>query len=148
VKTNIRPAKIDCREERLMPNPSFQPDLPPEPLPGHARPQAPPRDLNVQQGNDILPSVIPYKNPRALIAYYCGVFALIPCLGLLLGPAALILGILGVRYAAKNPAAKGMAHGVVGIVLGSLAALLNFAALIFVFVAAAGNRRFLDAIFG
>ena len=29
--------------------------------------------------------VVPYKNPKALIAYYCAIFSLIPCLGLPLG---------------------------------------------------------------
>src|SRR3989442_1081509 len=39
-------------------------------------------------------TLIPYTNPKALIAYYLGIFGLIPCLGAILGPAALVLGIL------------------------------------------------------
>mgnify|MGYP000069205373 CR=1 FL=1 len=76
--------------------------------------------------------LIPYKNGMALASYYCGVFGLIPMLGLLLGPIACILGILGFRYAGKNPKARGMAHSIVGIILGgvTIAYHLAFAVLI------------------
>jgi hypothetical protein len=71
-------------------------------------------------------SLIPYKNPKALIAYYCGVFAVIPCVGLLLGPTALILGILGIRYRNKHPTAGGLGHAITGVVLGSLTTAANW----------------------
>ena len=67
--------------------------------------------------------LIPYKNPMGLMAYYAGVFALIPCVGLVLGPAAFILGILGIRYANKYPTAGGKGHAIAGIVLGALVIL-------------------------
>ena len=67
--------------------------------------------------------LIPYKNGKALAAYYCGVFALIPCIGLILGPIALILGIMGLKYAKEHPRARGQAHAIVGIVLGGLVLL-------------------------
>jgi hypothetical protein len=67
--------------------------------------------------------VIPYKNPKALIAYYLGVFSLIPCVGIPLGIAAVILGILGLKFAAANPTARGKVHAWVGIILGGLCAL-------------------------
>ena len=62
--------------------------------------------------------VIPYKNPKALIAYYCGIFALMPCVGLLPGIAGFILGIMGLRYRAAHPETKGSVHAWIGIVLG------------------------------
>jgi len=34
---------------------------------------------------DATGGVIPYKNPPALIAYYCGIFSLLPILGLVFG---------------------------------------------------------------
>ncbi len=71
-------------------------------------------------------TLIPYKNPKALTAYYLGVFSLIPCAGALLGPAALILGILGLRYVKANPTAKGTGHAIAGVVLGSLTTLGNW----------------------
>jgi hypothetical protein len=75
---------------------------------------------------DPVETFIPYRNPKALIAYYLGVFALIPCLGLALGPAALILGIMGLRYSGRHPEARGAGHAITGIVLGALTALLNW----------------------
>jgi DNA-directed RNA polymerase subunit RPC12/RpoP len=64
--------------------------------------------------------LIPLKNSRALLAYYFGVFSLIPCVGIPLGIAALVLGIRGLRYAGRHPEAKGHVHAWVGIVLGAL----------------------------
>lgn len=69
---------------------------------------------------DATGGLIPYKNAKALTAYYVGVFSLIPCLGLILGPIAIVLGILGLGYAKKHPGARGQAHAIVGIVLGVL----------------------------
>jgi hypothetical protein len=74
---------------------------------------------------DGLTTLIPYKNVKALVAYYLGVFALIPCFGLVLGSAALVLGILGLKAAARNPEAKGKAHAWAGIILGGLCVLAN-----------------------
>ncbi len=75
-------------------------------------------------------TIIPYKNVRALVAYYLGVFSLIPCVGLFLGPAALVLGILGLRYVKANPTAKGTGHAIAGIVLGGLTTLAYWGALL------------------
>lgn len=62
-------------------------------------------------------TLIPYKNPKALTAYYCGVFALIPCLGAILGPIALIFGILGLKAVRAHPRMHGTGHAIAGIVL-------------------------------
>jgi hypothetical protein len=71
-----------------------------------------------------LTTMIPVTNPAALVAYYLGVFSLIPCLGLLLAIPALILGIIGLRKVRQNPQLKGTAHAWIGIVLGALMTLL------------------------
>jgi hypothetical protein len=84
-----------------------------------------------------LSSLVPYTNPRALTAYYCSIFSIIPCMGLVLGPAAVLLGILGLRFVSANPDAKGTAHAVVGIALGAVTTLgnLTFAAMVsFIFL--------------
>jgi hypothetical protein len=83
-----------------------------------------------RRGPSGVEAMIPYKNPLALIAYYLGVFGLIPVLGLLLGPIALVMGILGVRFARNNPTAGGAGHAITGIVLGILASLLNWGVVI------------------
>ena len=59
----------------------------------------PRKGLRVVTTADGLGGLIPYKNARALWAYYLGVFALIPCIGAPLGIAALVLGIKGLKYA-------------------------------------------------
>jgi DNA-directed RNA polymerase subunit RPC12/RpoP len=81
-------------------------------------------------------TLIPYKNGKALAAYYVGVFSLIPCLALILGPIALILGILGLNYAREHPEARGAGHAWAGIILGGLTTLANVGFIIFCVVAA------------
>ena len=75
-------------------------------------------------------TIIPYKNVPALIGYYVSVASLIPILGVLLAIAAIILGVNGLRYAKQNPQAKGTAHAVVAIVLGTLVLLGHLAAFV------------------
>jgi hypothetical protein len=84
--------------------------------------------------------LIPYKNGRALAAYYCGVFALIPGVGLILGPIALVFGILGLRFAQQNPKARGSGHAVAGIVLGSLVSIGHLFLILLIAVAASHGR--------
>jgi len=76
------------------------------------------------ESDEPMATIIPYKNAKALIAYYLGVFGLIPCVGSLLGPAALVLGILGLRHVQAYPTAKGTGHAITGIVLGSIEILI------------------------
>ena len=63
-------------------------------------------------------TIIPLKNGKALASYYCGVFSLIPGLGCILGPIALILGILGFMHANQYPEAGGKGHAITGMILG------------------------------
>ena len=69
-------------------------------------------------------TIIPYKNEKALIAYYLGVFSLIPCLGSPLGITALILGLKGLNYAKEHPEAKGQVHAWIGIIVGGFFGLV------------------------
>ncbi|MFO0876740.1 MAG: hypothetical protein U0840_05150 [Gemmataceae bacterium] len=89
---------------------------------------------SIRRRDDGLNSLIPYKNPKALTGYYLSVFSLIPCAGLFLGPAAFILGILGMRYRNQNPTAGGMAHAIVALVLGFITSAGNWGAVLFVLV--------------
>jgi hypothetical protein len=95
-----------------------------------SRPRRRVRDIRRDPTTEAVSTIIPYKNGRALAAYYLGVFSLIPCAGLLLGPAGLILGILGLRYVKANPTAKGTGHAIAGIVLGGLTTLFNWGGLV------------------
>jgi hypothetical protein len=68
---------------------------PPPPTPQGQYPPpygAPPPD-------NTLGGLIPTKNSSALIAYYLGVFSIIPCLGIVLGIAAFVLGLKGLAFA-------------------------------------------------
>ncbi len=88
----------------------------------------------------VLSKIVPYRNGQALAAYYLAIFSLIPCVGLLLGLAGFILGILGLRAAGRNPAIGGKVHAWIGIVLGGLCGFGNLvAALVFFSFRARGN---------
>ena len=113
-------------EERVRPNvPSGEP---PVLQPAAPRPRQRSSPRRAEDDNDFrkkdedggVSTLIPYKNGWALASYYCAVFSLIPLLGHLLGPLALLFGILGLVRVSKYPTAKGTAHAIVGLVLGLL----------------------------
>ncbi|TVQ63979.1 MAG: DUF4339 domain-containing protein [Phycisphaerales bacterium] len=83
-----------------------------------------------RDGGDATGGVIPYKNPPALIAYYLGIVALLPALGLLFGIIAFTLGIIGLRKRRANPLVKGSIHAWIGIVLGGGSVLVHVALVI------------------
>lgn len=85
-------------------------------------------------------ALIPYKNPQALIAYYLGVFSLIPFFGILLGIAAFVLGILGLRFRRRNPTAGGAVHAWIGIIVGGLFGFGYLALTLFIAFAAMKNH--------
>ncbi len=62
--------------------------------------------------------IIPYKNPKALLAYYLGIASGLPFIGLPFGIAAFVLGIMGLRDRKKNPVIKGSVHAGIGIGCG------------------------------
>jgi DNA-directed RNA polymerase subunit RPC12/RpoP len=76
---------------------------------------------------DATGGVIPYKNPPALIAYYCGVFSVVACVPFLfpLPIAALVLGIKGLKKAKAEPRVRGQVHAWIGIVCGSIFGLIG-----------------------
>jgi Domain of unknown function (DUF4190) len=78
---------------------------------------------------DATGGLIPYKNGKALASYYCGVFGLISCFLLLgiFGIVPVVLGFLGLSYAKQHPEARGQAHAIVGIILGTIEVLTFFA---------------------
>lgn len=89
---------------------------------GSPPPIAPPPPAAITGGGgDLTGGIIPYKNPRALAAYYLGVFGLIPGLGFIPAAFAVPFGIAGLRARARHPAVRGRIHAWIGIVLGSLA---------------------------
>lgn len=65
-------------------------------------------------------AMFPSRNPSALRAYHLGVCALIPVLGIFLGPAAFIFGRKGLRVARENPQLRGKIRAQVEIIRGGL----------------------------
>jgi hypothetical protein len=82
----------------------------------------PPTPTPRAEEGDATGGIIPYKNVPALIAYYCGVFSIIPCFPI--GLAGLVLGILGLKHAKQHPASRGHVHAWIGIVAGGLFGIL------------------------
>lgn len=114
--------------------PEFAPALL-APLPAGVAPTA-----TVVTPDNPLSMVVPYKNPKALIAYYLAIFSLIPCLGLPLGIAAFVLGLLGRKAAQAHPHHHGTVHAWIGIVLGGLCGLGNLVILILMILGAFAGK--------
>ena len=81
--------------------------------------------FNGVKGDDVIATLIPYKNKCSLIGYYLGIFSIFPVLGLPLAIAALILGVKGLQYRNQNPQAHGKAHSIVAIIGGAIGLLIN-----------------------
>ena len=95
-----------------------------------------PIQAEVAQGEgDATGGVIPYKNPQALSAYYLGIFSGFPLIGLPLGVAAFVLGVLGLRARKRNPAIKGSVHAAIGIGCGGFFALFWGAVIVMIVIA-------------
>ncbi len=91
-------------------------------------------DLAFDDGDDegdATGGIIPYKNPQALFAYYLGLLSGLPLVGLPLGVAAFVLGILGLKKRRENPVVKGSAHAWIGIGCGGFFALFWSALILF-----------------
>ena len=104
-------------EAASMAPPVTQVVAPPLPVPSHEGASSPGSESREAA---VVSTVIPYKNPMALTAYYLGIFSLIPLLGGVLALPAVALGVLGLRRRSANPTAKGAVHAWFGIVLGTL----------------------------
>ena len=61
-------------------------------------------------------------NGWLLCSYYMGVFSVLPVAGILLGPLALIFGIIGLIQRKKKNQDSGLWMGRIGIVVGMLGA--------------------------
>ena len=93
------------------------------------------------QTGDATGGVIPYKNPKALVAYYLGIVSGLPLIGLPFGIAAFVLGILGLKARKHNPVIKGSAHAWIGIGCGGLFTVLwGLLAILLIFSLLAGPR--------
>jgi hypothetical protein len=92
-----------------------------------------------EQG-DATGGIIPYKNPHALVAYYLGIFSLIPMLGFFLGCVAVPLGILGLRQRKKHPAIRGTVHAWIGIIFGGGSVAVHLLGIALIIISGMKNR--------
>jgi hypothetical protein len=68
--------------------------------------------------SEIPVSFLPDGNSNARRAYLCAVIGLIPGLGLLFGPPAVIFGIIGRQTARRDEFRRGLGHAYVSRLLG------------------------------
>ena len=66
--------------------------------------------LEEKPHHDASQAVIPTANPAALMGYYAGCFSVIPFFGLVLGPTALILGIVARSKIKQQPGPVSYTH--------------------------------------
>ena len=101
-----------------------------------------PRRRRRRDEGDATGGLIPYKNGKALTAYYLGVFGFIPCvLGLgVFGIVAIILGVLGLKHVKKYPEARGTGHAISGIVMGLIQVLCSVALIVYIVVVVAAKK--------
>jgi len=130
-QTLIQPADA-TQWKPLGQQPEFAADLSLEVPPAVATPRVAAAPV---PGGGGINTVIPYKNVPALVAYYLGVFSLIPVVGIVLGLAAFVLGIMGLRFHRQNPTAGGAVHAWIGIILGGLCGLGWLALIVLAFSA-------------
>ena len=97
--------------------------------------------MSLQNSNDPLSTIIPYKNSKALISYYLGLFSIIPFVGLILGIVAIVFGSQGMKFAGENPEAKGKAHAGIGIGCGLVGTLFNLAIVAVIILALVQSRH-------
>src|SRR6478672_9035687 len=72
-------------------------------------------------------SFLPDGNPNARRAYECAILGLIPGLGVLFGPAAILFGVLGRRAALRDEFQRGLGHAWVSRTLGAIELACNAA---------------------
>lgn len=101
----------------------------PGPAPGFPPPGSAGPEPHIDPGLKLLVPI--GTSPTAIAAGYLGLFSLFCGL---LGPIAIVVGIVGLRQGKKHPESAGTARCIVGIALGAVSTLILFAILIAVLV--------------
>ncbi|HEV7283157.1 MAG TPA: DUF4190 domain-containing protein [Pirellulaceae bacterium] len=84
-------------------------------------------------------SMIPVNNKPALIGYYLGIAALIPCIGCFFGVAAVVMGFMGLSRAGQLNG-EGKVHAIVALVLGFVSIIFNSLGWLLLIASAASQR--------
>lgn len=85
---------------------------------------APPPDVEQLLESTARKTAIPHKNELAQGGLILSLLGLLPCTGRMLGPAAMALGIVGLRACVRDPEMPGKAMSIAAIALGALDTLV------------------------
>jgi hypothetical protein len=77
-----------------------------------------------QPQNDAFQTLIPTKNPPALISYYVGVASLICIFSPILSPISIYFGIKAMNLIKEQPGLPGKGHAITGFILSGLSLLV------------------------
>ncbi|HTK74808.1 MAG TPA: DUF4190 domain-containing protein [Gemmataceae bacterium] len=108
------------------------------PAPPAAKPRRSRRRELLDEGG-VFGSFTPWKNPPAVYSYAVALAGLTPVLGLLLGPAAIVLGLVGQSRLRRDPEIKGLTFIRAGIVLGTLDFIVNVAGVTCILIGSLGG---------
>jgi hypothetical protein len=86
-----------------------------------------PRRREIVDESGVFGSFTPWKNPPAVYAYAVALAGMTPILGLVLGPAAIVFGLVGRARFRRNPEVRGQSFFRAGIILGGLDFVVNVA---------------------
>lgn len=88
--------------------------------------------------------VIPTRNQPALLGYYYSIFGLLPVAGLLLGPVAMVYGLIGLERGNRLPRHIGYGHALFAVVAGMIGTIISYAlaiaAGVFLLMSYMGNK--------
>lgn len=76
--------------------------------------------------NHSMDHVIPTRNQPALLGYYYSIFGLLPMVGLLLGPVAVVYGLIGLDRGNHLPRHIGYGHALFAVVAGMIGTIMSY----------------------
>jgi hypothetical protein len=118
-------ARLESHNERegaAMELPPPNPLLPPDAIPKADSLTPPPSNPY----GSFMGRMVPTGNLASLSGYYFAIFSLIPIVGIVLGPFAIIMGLLGFSRAVAQPQTRGLGHALFAIATGILTTILNW----------------------
>jgi hypothetical protein len=107
-----------------------------------------PPTLPIEERPGVVQWLIPYRNLYAVSGYYFAIFSLAPLAGLVLGPIAITLGLMGLHHAGREPGQPGLKHAVFSIVVGLLTTVVNVSAAVTCFIIQLFNLLNITAALG
>lgn len=84
-----------------------------------------PRSRDLAAAGEVFGDFTPWRNRPAVYSYIISLYGLVPLAGLLLGPVAILLGVVGWIRNRRQPDIRGGNFAAAGMVLGSIDLLFN-----------------------